>query len=349
MNLKSPVFVQVSLCKPGGFDICRKIEYTDKNIAMKGALRLPATKKRAVKGPSSAKRRRKPRRRKTRVKGSAGGYVILGLLLLMGLAAAAPRLGSVFHREVQNIQEINSSVIHTTSLSQCPYENENFTDNPDGTISYEDETYTSLAGIDVSSHQSAIDWTAVAADGISFAIVRLGWRGYSQGELCKDELCLENLQAARDNGLLVGAYFYSQAVNPEEAQEEAELALEALDGFALDLPIYFDWELATNAGSRSAAMDHSTLTECAKAFCSTIEAAGYEAGIYFYRSLGEDTYDMSTLSNYDFWLSQPASRPSFDLRFSIWQYTYEGQVDGISGNVDLDIMFVPKESEESEN
>ncbi len=304
---------------------------------------MPATKKKTPRRTVPANRRQTKRRKRTGAKGSLGGYVILALLLLTGIAAIVPKLWNSLQQSRQRGAE-EPPAVHTPALSYCPYDNENFIDNPDGTISYEDETYTSLAGIDVSSHQGEIDWTAAAQDGISFAIVRLGWRGYSLGEICKDELCLKNLQEARDNGLLVGAYFYSQAVNPEEAREEAELALEALDGFALDLPIYYDWELDTNSGSRSATMDHSTLTQCAETFCSTIEGSGYDAGIYFYRSLGEDTYDMSSLSNYDSWLSQPASRPSFSLAFSIWQYTYEGQIAGISTNVDRDIMFVPKES-----
>jgi GH25 family lysozyme M1 (1,4-beta-N-acetylmuramidase) len=91
-------------------------------------------------------------------------------------------------------------------------------------------------------------------------------------------------------------------------------------------------------------MDYTVLTECALAFCTTIEAGGYDAGIYFYRSLGEDTYDLTQLENYDFWLSHPSDRPTFNHTYSIWQYTYEGQVDGITTNVDRDLMYIPKSS-----
>lgn len=306
---------------------------------------MPATKKRSSGRGIPAKRPRKTRRKKTSVRGSAGGYVILALLLLAGIAAVGSGLWGALRQEEQAPGEALSSPVHTDTLPRCPYDSDQFFDNGDGTISYEDADYTSLAGIDVSGHQGEIDWAAAAQDGISFVMVRLGWRGYSVGELCKDELALKNLEEARDNGLLVGAYFYSQAISPEEAREEAELALEVLAGFSLDFPVYYDWELDTHANSRSASMDHSVLTDCAEAFCSTIEAAGYEAGIYFYRSLGEDTYEMTRLGDYDFWLSQPASRPSFDLAFSVWQYTYEGQVNGIPGNVDLDLMFVPREGD----
>ena len=291
------------------------------------------------------RRPRTSRRRKRRAKGSRVGTVLLALLLLIGVIALVPRLVNLLRQSQRIAREEHAPDLHTAALPHCPYDSANFIDDPDGTISYEGEAYTSLPGIDVSSHQGEIDWLAVAQDGISFVMVRLGWRGYSAGDLSKDERALQNLQAARDNGLLVGAYFYSQAVNPEEAREEAELALEALDGFQLDLPLYYDWELATNSGSRSASMDHSTLTQCAQAFCSTVEEAGYDAGIYFYPSLGEDTYDMASLTGYAFWLSQPDSRPSVDLDFGMWQYTYEGQVAGISTHVDRDIMFIPKETE----
>jgi GH25 family lysozyme M1 (1,4-beta-N-acetylmuramidase) len=95
-------------------------------------------------------------------------------------------------------------------------------------------------------------------------------------------------------------------------------------------------------------MDYSVLTDCALAFCTTIEAGGHEAGIYLYRSLGEDTYDLSQLSDYDFWLSHPSDRPTFNHSFSIWQYTYEGQVDGISTNVDRDLMYILKSDQAQE-
>jgi GH25 family lysozyme M1 (1,4-beta-N-acetylmuramidase) len=284
-------------------------------------------------------------KKKSKLPGLFAGLLLFALTLMLLFAVVIPKLREFVEEETEPQQEVVSSAVHMIILPYCPYDNDNFIDNADGTLSYEDETYTSLAGIDISSHQDEIDWEAAAADGLSFAIVRLGWRGYSVGELCEDQLALSNLKAAKENGLLVGAYFYSQATTPEEAQAEAELALKVLDGFELDLPVYYDWELDTRSGSRSATMDHTTLTECAKAFCTTIEDGGYEAGIYFYRSLGEDTYDLDELARYDFWLSQPADRPSFSHGFTIWQYTYEGQIDGISTDVDLDIMFIERDPE----
>jgi GH25 family lysozyme M1 (1,4-beta-N-acetylmuramidase) len=268
------------------------------------------------------------------------GAVILALVAIVVCAVVLPKLRTAV--DITDDADLISSQVQMLVQPYCPYNESGYIDNADGTISYEDSLYTSVAGIDVSSHQGEIDWEAVAQDGISFAIVRLGARGYTAGELSKDEMAMTNLTSARENGLLVGAYVYSQAITPEEAQEEAELALEVLGDFQLDFPIYYDWELDPHAGSRSASMDHSVLTDCALTFCSTIEAGGHEAGIYFYRSLGEDTYDLSQLGDYDFWLSHPATRPSFNHSFTIWQYTYEGQVDGISTNVDRDLMYILK-------
>jgi GH25 family lysozyme M1 (1,4-beta-N-acetylmuramidase) len=266
--------------------------------------------------------------------------MILALVLLVVCAVAVSKLKSA--PTFLEGDGLISSQVQMLVQPYCPYNESGYIDNADGTISYEDSRYTSIAGIDVSSHQGEIDWAAVAQDGVAFAFVRLGARGYSAGELNQDEMAMTNLTSARENGLLVGAYVYSQATTPEEAQEEAELALEVLGDFQLDFPVYYDWELDPHPGSRSASMDYSVLTDCALAFCTTIEEGGHEAGIYLYRSLGEDTYDLSRLSDYDFWLSHPSDRPTFNHSFSIWQYTYEGQVDGISTNVDRDLMYISK-------
>ena len=131
-----------------------------------------------------------------------------------------------------------------------------------------------LTGVDVSEHQEKIDWAAVRAAGVDFAILRIGYRGYTEGSLREDSWFAENYTAARAAGVQLGVYFFSQATTLEEAREEADYTLELLDGRTLELPVFYDWE--TVAGStRIPSPDGLPLTQCAAAFCQTVEAAGY--------------------------------------------------------------------------
>lgn len=197
-----------------------------------------------------------------------------------------------------------------------------------------------VTGVDVSHHQGAIDWQQVKDAGISFAIIRLGYRGYSSGQLHVDESALENLRGAAKVGLSVGAYVFSQAVTPEEAREEAQLALEILDGFPLALPVAFDWEFVSDT-ARTANMDSQTLGECALTFCQTVEDAGYQAMVYFNPALGNKLLDLLPLqeAGYPFWLAYYTETMDYPHRVEIWQYSCTGTVSGIQGKVDLNLMF----------
>ena len=112
----------------------------------------------------------------------------------------------------------------------------------DGFLRYGDGTLGSEVGVDISSHQQSVDWEAVKAAGVDFAILRAGYRGYTEGAIQEDETFLTNLAAAKAAGLKVGVYFFSQALDKAEAVEEAEFVLNLLDGAELDYPIFFDWE-----------------------------------------------------------------------------------------------------------
>lgn len=193
-------------------------------------------------------------------------------------------------------------------------------------------------GVDVSSHQGQIDWEKAADDGIQFAIVRLGYRGYTEGEISLDDYFLRNIEGAQAAGLKVGVYFFSQALNEEEAVEEAEFVLNWIEGYELDYPVYFDWE-DIQVEARTDAMDMLTLTGCAEAFCRTIEAAGYRAGIYFNQRLGYEVLSLLSLRGYEFWLAEYNPAPTFTYDFELWQYGCDGRVDGITGPVDLNMRF----------
>lgn len=211
----------------------------------------------------------------------------------------------------------------------------------DGTyIDYNGTQYVTERGIDVSEHQEKIDWQAVRDDGVQFAIIRAGYRGYSEGKLFEDAYFRQNIDGALAAGIEVGIYFFSQAVDMAEAIEEAEYLLDIIDGYNLDLPVFFDWELVGNVGdTRVDSVDGTTITDCALAFCSIVESAGYRAGVYFYRSLGYYDYELDRLTNLVFWVGAPAQAPDFYYKHSIWQYSFTGTVSGIEGGTDLNILF----------
>ncbi len=200
-----------------------------------------------------------------------------------------------------------------------------------------------LTGVDVSSYQGEIDWAAVAADGIDFAMLRIGNRGYTEGGLKADSTFEANYAGATEQGLMVGVYFFSQAISAEEAQEEAEFVLSILDGKELSLPIVFDWEEITGAQARTDDLDGTTVTQCALTFCAVVQQAGYEAGFYCNGTAGYLIYDLSQLQEVDAWYAEYGDYPSFAYSFHMWQYSKTGTVAGISGNVDLNLYFLTTE------
>ena len=194
-------------------------------------------------------------------------------------------------------------------------------------------------GLDVSEYQEDIDWQQVRAAGFDFAFIRIGYRGYTTGNIYEDDRARANLAGAKAAGLEVGVYFYAQAVSPEEAEAEAQWCLDYLSGEELDLPVVYDWEFI-GGGSRTADMDKATLTECAKTFCAAVESAGYESMIYFNAHVGTDLLDLNQLRDHPWWLAQYKPAPDFPHRVDFWQYTDQGTIPGIKGNVDIDLMFI---------
>ena len=209
-----------------------------------------------------------------------------------------------------------------------------------GRMTYNDSSIATRTGIDVSEHQYDIDWAAVAADGIDFAIIRLGYRGSTAGGLYEDGYFQQNIQGALANGLDVGVYFYSQAISVEEAREEAAFVLERLEPYQITYPVVFDWEIVGEDEARTYTVGRRTLADCAAAFCQDIQDAGYDTMIYFTQYLGYRKYMLRTLTEHGFWYAEYEPQPRFAYDFDMWQYTCYGQVDGIEGEVDLNIQFL---------
>ncbi len=216
---------------------------------------------------------------------------------------------------------------------------------------YTGEAYDVKMGIDVSEHQGSIDWAAVASDGIDFAIIRAGYRGYSAGGLFTDAYFDGNIKGAAANGLDVGVYFFSQATNPEEAAEEAEYLLSILKGYPADtvtLPIFYDWESIDTDEARTDGISGEIITECALAFTAKLEEAGYESGVYAYRKLGYFSYDLPRMTHLKWWVATLSDYPDFYYKHDFWQYSITGNVKGIEGDVDRNMLFIPRVAETAE-
>ena len=200
----------------------------------------------------------------------------------------------------------------------------------------------SWLGVDVSEHQGEIQWDRVAETDVKFAMVRLAYRGWgTEGVIREDARGLENLTGAAEAGLQVGVYFFSQAITVEEAIEEARFLLSLLDGRDLQLPVVFDWETVSSEEARTADMNKATLNACALAFCREIEAAGYEAMVYFNLDMAKWMFDLLAIqqAGYDFWLAMYSDSLRYTHRVRMWQYTCSGSVPGIQTRVDMNLYF----------
>ena len=207
------------------------------------------------------------------------------------------------------------------------------------------ETKT-LKGIDVSRYQNEIDWGKAAADGVEFAFIRLGYRGYSTGSLVLDERFEQNVTGALQNGVAVGVYFVTQAVSEEEAQEEAQLVLDTIAPYNVTWPIVLDIEDVGNDDARTALLTSDQRTDNIIAFCEHIRASGKTPMLYANIRWFVERMDLSRLTAYEKWFAQYFNRPFFPYEFQIWQYTSSGSVAGIEGKVDLNISFVDYGKEE---
>lgn len=204
----------------------------------------------------------------------------------------------------------------------------------------------SKQGIDVSSFQGEIDWEKVKADGIDFAIIRLGYRGYGTGRMMLDEYFEANINGALEAGLEVGVYYFSQAISEEEAVEEAQIVLEHIRNYHLTYPIIYDAEEIAMDTARTDGLTVRQLTDNAIAFCEYIEAAGYHSMIYSNKRWLLTKLDLERLIDYDVWFAGYISIPEYPYDFKIWQYSESGTVNGIEGNVDLNISFMDYRSQE---
>jgi GH25 family lysozyme M1 (1,4-beta-N-acetylmuramidase) len=198
----------------------------------------------------------------------------------------------------------------------------------------------SIKGIDVSTYQGDIEWDKVAASGVKFVFIRLGYRGYESGLLVRDDRFEQNIQGALNNNIAVGVYFVTQAVSVEEAVEEAQFVIENIRPYNVTWPIVLDIEDAASATARTADLTQQQRTDHAIAFCETIKENGYTPMLYCNIRWFIEKLDISRITEYDKWFAQYFHKPFFPYAFQIWQYSSTGEIEGIKGNVDYDISFI---------
>lgn len=227
------------------------------------------------------------------------------------------------------------------SLKQHNYVYDNFVEREGSEIVYVDDTdeVHSLKGIDVSKHQDSINWKKVAADGVSYAFIRGGYRGYSEGKLMEDEFFVDNIEGALDNDIDVGVYFYTQAKTEEEAVEEAEFLLDLLEPYDVTFPVVLDLEDPESASARTVDMTKEEHTKAAIAFLETVKDAGYTPMVYGNLKTFMLMLDLEQLEEYDKWFAYYNTPVYFPYEFTIWQYSSKGRVDGIKGDVDMNVCM----------
>ena len=227
------------------------------------------------------------------------------------------------------------------SLRQNELVAENLSILESGEYQYlQDGAVISHKGIDVSSHQGAIDWNQVAADGVEFAFVRAVFRGYGSGKLVEDEQFDANMQGAIAAGVKVGVYVFSQAINEEEILEEANLVLEKVAPYQLDCPIVFDVEMVSGDG-RMNYLSAEERTSLVLLFCKTIEESGHRVMIYHNTEMAAVKVNIAALEQYDKWYASYSSKMFYPYEYRVWQYSDKGKVQGIKGDVDMNLCVQP--------
>lgn len=261
----------------------------------------------------------------------------------------------------ENVPSLNWTYITGPDGKKIPYYegvpvntfgNGSFYWNDVGRLVYSGTDFTTRFGIDVSAYQNrsipskTIDWNAAKNDGVEFVFARIGFRGTGSGTLNSDAFYAQNIDGAMAAGLDTGVYFFSQAITVAEAVEEANYVLSLLGGRKLTAPIAYDWEMHDST-YRVYGTSSAMATACAKAFCETIEAAGYQAMVYTSSYVAYNKFDLSVLSKYPVWYpeyksaSSTALYPQLYYRPNYWQFTSKGSVAGLSGNVDCNLQFIP--------
>ncbi len=229
-----------------------------------------------------------------------------------------------------------------------PYNFDNLKNEQERFSYYEDGNLVSQTAVDVSDLQGKIDWERVSEDGIDFAMIRLGRRGYTEGNIYLDNYYYENVSGVQSEGMPFGVYFFSQAITEDEAIEEANFVIKHLSGSGISYPVVFDHEPVESADGRANNLSKNELTHITKAFCQKIEDAGYTPMIYG-NAFDMERLNLNDLKGIDVWYAEyESSQPTGQFDFAMWQYSSTANVSGINTQADLSILFKPLDSVRSQ-
>lgn len=307
-------------------------------------------------------------RRAARAETSGHPPVTISRRLLVALLALAAAAGSLLTLLVSRISGCTarrqggdtSSIDATSGAWVDPYDWDRMRNDENGLLAYYDTAGNKLseAGIDVAEFDGEVDWGQVKAAGVDFVMVRVGYRGYSQGTVNLDSQFHNYIVGASQAGLKVGAYFFSQATTVDEAVEEANFTLAALSeaGVELTYPVAFDEELypegSAEARTNNLDGDTETLTSIAAAFLEVVTGAGYEGVVYGNQhDLGRLNVDDESISGYELWYAEyDILHPTGHYDMAMWQYKSTGVIPGVNEGqpaTDLNIRFVAKGKSDS--
>lgn len=226
-------------------------------------------------------------------------------------------------------------------LPVCSWDSSLFVKDEQGRMRYADDTVTTYFGVDVSSWQGNVDWHKLKAQGVHFAFLRVGYRGYESGVINPDTKFEENIKGALDAGIHVGVYFFSQALDGDEAYAEALYVLDKIKDYNITFPVVFDWETVSSSTARTNNMDTEKLCQAANVFCNTVADAGYIPMVYCNQNVSLLYYELSRIQAFDFWYAEYKDQPTFYYDFDIWQYSASAKLDGVpDALIDVNISFV---------
>lgn len=207
------------------------------------------------------------------------------------------------------------------------------------------DTFNKVVGIDVSMHNKTIDFNKVKADGIDFVYVRVGYTGYTKKKLSLnyDPYYQENITNALAAGLQVGVYWYSQALNEEEALQEANMLLNVIGSYNITMPVVYDYEFAgvgEDGRLDSANLSKAQMTANSLAFLNRVSQMGYTPCFYANYSFLKNRVNASQISSIaKIWLAHYNTSTDYPGDYEYWQYTSDGRVNGISGRVDMNVWY----------
>lgn len=224
-------------------------------------------------------------------------------------------------------------------LISNPYNNANLVNVNNIMKYYDNHVNTSFVGVDLSKNDDYVDFNKLKNAGVDYVMLRIGSRGYSTGEIIEDENFSDNFARAKEAGLDVGIYFFSQAITKEEAIEEANFVINTVSANEIKYPVVFYMEEINSSDVRTSELNQMLRTNISISFMDTVKEAGFTPMIYGNKEYLIKKVSFGSLTNYDVWLGETGDIPDFPYEFNMWRYTNLGKIDGVAGVAHLNICF----------